>query len=364
MAVPAATVRILHLNNEKTWRGGERQTLLLAAGLRDRGAESVIGCRPDGLLETQARTVAVGTIPIPGNNFSAALSLISAAKKFDLIHCHTGRGHSLAALTAWAHGKPFIATRRVDFRPGHNAFNRFKFRRAERVVCISRFIEKQLSDWGVPARKLTVIRSAVPIPVSSEDRTQRVREFRAKLGIAPDTKLVGTIGAMVGHKDHATLLRAASEISASRSDVAFVIIGDGELKDDLLRLRQKLGLTNIFHFAGFLPRAEELLLAFDVFAMSSCMEGLGSIVLDAFAAGIPVAATAGGGIPELVRNDQTGLLVPIGNATALAAAVSRLLNDEPLRQRLSANSHAWLQKECSVEAMTSGYEEIYRNILK
>lgn len=357
-------MRILHLNNEKSWRGGERQTLLLAAGLRDRGVRSVIGCRPDGLLAEQARTAEVETLPIPANNFGAALSLIRAAKHFDLIHCHTGRGHSLAAITAFVHGKPFIATRRVDFLPGQNVFNRFKFRKAQRVVCISRFIEKQLAEWGVPAHRLAVIRSAVPIPAASNDRARRASELRSMLGIAPETKLVGNIGALVSHKDHATLLRAAKEICSRRKDVAFVIIGDGKLQRELLRLREELGLMNVVHFAGFLPRAEEWLPAFDVFAMSSCMEGLGSIVLDAFAAGVPVASTAGGGLPELVRNDQTGLLVPVGDSTALAESLVRLLNDADLRQQLSATARAWLEKECSVDNMTSGYTEIYRSILK
>ncbi|HMP81478.1 MAG TPA: glycosyltransferase family 4 protein [Verrucomicrobiota bacterium] len=357
-------MKILHLNNEKSWRGGERQTLLLAAGLRDRGVHSVIGCRPDGLLEAQAHAASVETLPIAGNNFGAALALVRAARRFDLIHCHTGRGHSLAAITSGVHGKPFVATRRVDFLPGNSAFNRFKFRKAERVVCISRFIEKQLSDWGVPTQKLSVIRSAVPIPAPSDDRTRRAREWRATLGISPQTKLVGNIGALVGHKDHATLLRAAKEIRTRRQDVAFVIIGEGELKDRLLKLRQELGLTEAVHFTGFLPRAEELLPAFDVFAMSSCMEGLGSIVLDAFAAGVPVAATAGGGLPELVRNDQTGLLGPVGDAPAFAASILRLLDEESLRERLSTSARAWLEEDCSVASMTSGYLEIYGSILK
>src|SRR5438552_14802574 len=120
-----ALVKILHLNNEKTWRGGERQTLLLAAGLRERGVVSVIGCRPGGLLDQLALAESVATLPVPGNNLSAALALTKAARDFDLIHCHTGRGHSLAALTSGWHRKPFLVTRRVDFLPGAGWFNRF-----------------------------------------------------------------------------------------------------------------------------------------------------------------------------------------------------------------------------------------------
>jgi glycosyltransferase involved in cell wall biosynthesis len=356
-------VNILHLNNEKTWRGGERQTLLLAAGLRDRGVRSVIGCRPDGLLAAQARAAAVETLAIPGNNFSAALALIRAAKGFDLIHCHTGRGHSLAAITASAHGKPFLATRRVDFLPRQNSFNRYKFRRAERVACISRFIADQLANWEVPRDKLPIIPSAVPMPDLEVLSAQHRETVRARFGVAPGMKLVGNIAALVGHKDQATLLRAAHAVAAQRRDVRFVILGDGELKQSLLALRRELNLAEIVSLPGFVDQAEQCLAAFDVFAMSSCMEGLGSIVLDAFAAGVPVAATAGGGLPELVREHITGLLVPVGDAVKLAEAILRLLEDKDFAARMISNAQTWVRTERSVESMTRDYLTLYQEVL-
>lgn len=357
-------MNILHLNNEKTWRGGERQTLLLATGFQERGLRSVIGCRPDGLLAAQARAFEVETLPIPANNFGAALALVRAAKGFDLIHCHTGRGHSLAAITAFAHGKPFLATRRVDFLPRQNSFNRYKFRRAERVACISRFIADQLADWGVPRDKLPIIPSAVPMPDRQVLSAQHRESVRTRLGVAPGLKLVGNIAALVGHKDHATLLRAAKIVCAHRKDVRFVILGDGELREKMLALRHELGLNETVLMPGFLPRAEECLPAFDVFAMSSCMEGLGSIVLDAFSAGTPVAATAAGGLPELVRDGETGLLVPIGDPLSLAKAIQQLLENRSLAERCVAAGREFVQSQCSVEMMATRYAELYRQILK
>ncbi len=357
-------MNILHLNNEKTWRGGERQTLLLATGLRKLGVRSVIGCRSDGLLAAQARAAQLATLPIPGNNFSAALALVRAVKGFDLIHCHTGRGHSLAAITAFAHRKPFLATRRVDFLPRRNSFNRYKFRRAERVVCISRFIADQLADWGVPRDKLPIIPSAVPMPDRQVLSAQHRECVRARLGVAPGLKLVGNIAALVGHKDHATLLRAARIVCAHRKDVRFVILGDGELREKVLALRHELGLDETVFMPGFVPRAEEYLPGFDVFAMSSCMEGLGSIVLDAFSAGTPVAATAGGGLPELVRDGETGLLVPVGDHNRLAEAIRQLLEDRSLAERCVAAGREFVQSQCSVERMATRYAELYRQVRK
>ncbi len=356
-------VRILHLNNEKTWRGGERQTLLLAAGLRESGGISVIGCRPDAPLHQRAQAESVSTLPIPSHNFGAAIALARMARDFDFVHCHTGRGHSLAALTAGLHRTPFLVTRRVDFLPGRGWFNRYKFRKAGRVVCISRFIADQLANWGVAREKLDVIPSTVPLPDERLLTPEHREAVRARLGIPPNAKLIGNIAALVGHKDHATLLRTAKVLTQQRADVRFVILGDGELKGKLLALRRELGLEEKVLMPGFVPQAEQCLPAFDVFVMSSCMEGLGSIVLDAFAAGVPVAATAGGGLPELVRQGETGLLAPVGDAPALAHAINTLLENPPLAGELSAKAKRLVEAGYSVTRMVERYQAVYEKIM-
>jgi len=324
---------------------------------------SVIGCRPGAPLQQKAQAGSVSTLPIPGNNLGAALALARVARDFDLVHCHTGRGHSLAALTAGLHRTPFLVTRRVDFLPGRSWFNRYKFHKATRVVCISRFIADQLVNWGVLKEKLVIIPSTVPLPDEKLLTPEHREAVRARFGIASGTKLIGNIAALVGHKDHATLLRAAKVLTERRTDVRFVILGDGELKEKLLSLRRELGLEEKVLMPGFIPQAEELLPAFDVFAMSSCMEGLGSIVLDAFAAGVPVAATAGGGLPELVRAGETGLLAPVGDAPALADAINSLLENPGLAKEFSSKARKRVEAEFSVARMVEQYQTVYEEIL-
>jgi glycosyltransferase involved in cell wall biosynthesis len=168
---------------------------------------------------------------------------------------------------------------------------------------------------------------------------------------------------MVGHKDQATLLRAARHIATERPDVVVVVIGDGELRSQLERQRRELDLESTVFFAGFILEAEQFLPAFDVFVMSSAMEGLGSIVLDAFAAGVPIAATAGGGLPELIRHRETGLLVPVGNDLALSQAVIELLTSDSLVARMTQKARDVVREDFSVERMASSYLEIYRTII-
>jgi glycosyltransferase involved in cell wall biosynthesis len=355
-------MRILHLNNEKTWRGGERQTLLTASEQLRMGLEPRIACRRGSPLESAARSEGVPVLFLPNNAPGALLVLAREARSSDVVHCHTGRTHSLAVIAMWSRRRPLVVSRRVDFLPARAWFNRFKYGRADEIVCVSRSIARQLQDWGVPQQRLKVIYEAVP-DVTWRSREDCLKELRTVVPVPAGKRVIGNIAALVPHKDHATLLRAARAAVDQRDDLAFVIIGEGPLRDDLLRLRAQLGLEAHVFLAGFIPQAQQLLPAFDVFAMSSCMEGLGTIVLDANLAGIPVVATAGGGLPETVNDHQTGLLVPVGDAPALASAILKLLSDEPLAARLAAAARQRTRTEFAPAVMARKYVDVYQSLL-
>jgi len=353
------SMRVLHLNNEKTWRGGERQTLLTVLEQRRQGLDASIACRSGSPLYKLAVEKNLPTIALPAAAPAALFKLIRVMKSFDVLHSHTGRTHSLAALATLVERKLLVVSRRVDFVPGNSWFNRWKYQRVDKIVCVSRCIQKVLGDWGVPCEKLTVIYEAVPGDAFLPREESR-RILREKTGISPDRRMVGNIAALVGHKDHATLLQAARLMPDHLRDVAFVIVGEGELKDKLLRLRKDLGLESTVYFTGFIPQAQNLLPGFDVFAMSSRMEGLGTIVLDAGQAGVPVVATAGGGLPEAVINQQTGLVVPIGDARVLADAIVRMLCDPALAERLACAAQARVQAEFLPPLMAQKYVRVYQ----
>lgn len=353
-------MKILHLNNEKTWRGGERQTFLLAQALQQPGVENPIACRPGGLLWQHAVAHGVPVIPMSGNSLRAMLQLARFARRFDLLHCHTARAHSLAATLGWFVRRPLIATRRVDFEPAHNWFNHYKYSRAAKVVCVCEHIARQLANWGVARDRLATIPSAIPLP--PDDGLDRLA-LRRELGLPADRPIIGNIAALVGHKDQATLLRAARAVISRRPDALFVVMGEGDLRDALLRQQRELQLDQAVQFRGFVPQAQRYMRAFDVFAMSSCMEGRGGIVLDAFAARVPVVSTAAGGLPEMVRDGETGLLVPVGDHEGMAQAIVRLLEDEDLGRRLCVAARDWVERECSVERMADDYLKIYRQLL-
>jgi len=355
-------MRVLHIDNEKIWRGGERQVFLTVQEQRRQGVDGWIACRRGSPLEEVARNADIPTIGLASTPQTAWPALIRAMRSFDVLHCHTGNTHSIAALATMIRRKPIVLSRRVDNVPHDSWFNRWKYRRVDIVACVSRYIALQLEDWGLPPATMRVIYEAVP-DEGYLPREICLRQLRERTGVAPGTKLIGNIAALVGHKDHSTLLRATREIIARRRDVAVIIIGHGEMKQQLLRLLGELGLHGFVHFTGFIPQAQQLLAGFDVFTLSSRTEGLGTIVLDAGLAGVPVVATAAGGLPETVLHERTGLLAPVGDAGALAAALLRVLDEPALARRLAGAAQQRVRTEFTVAGMVRRYIEIYSALL-
>ena len=173
---------------------------------------------------------------------------------------------------------------------------------------------------------------------------------------------MGTVAALTDHKDLGTLLTAAAAVVARRPDVRFVIVGDGEERAALEAQAAVLQLGDRAIFAGFRQDLDRLLPAFDVFCLSSKMEGLGTSLLDAMCFGRPVVATAAGGIPEAVEDGVTGRVVPVQDPAALAAALFDVLADDALRARFGAAGRARFAERFSAERMVDATLAVYAEI--
>jgi glycosyltransferase involved in cell wall biosynthesis len=179
------------------------------------------------------------------------------------------------------------------------------------------------------------------------------------LGIPEGVPLLGNVAALVGHKDHATLIAAMPIVLDAFPDAHLVIAGDGPLRADLERRIAELRVGHAVRLLGFRNDIPRLLKALDVFVMSSKEEGLGTSILDAMAAGVPVVATAAGGIPEMVRHGQTGLLATIGCAVALGEAIIQMLDDHQMRECQCSSASVMVTAEFSTNAMVTGNLEVY-----
>jgi len=355
---PNERLTIFHLDDERGFRGGERQLLYLASALRSAGHENVVCCRGGSALEREARTQAFEVLLLP---FAFEFDVVSARRIVraarlrhrPVIHAHTGHTVGIAALCQFLGGPRAIAHRRGASRL-RGGFSRWlKYDRVSRVVAVSRAIEEILRCGGLPERRVTVVPDCVPVsceewraagydnprfaPASPERRAAARRALADEHGIAPDASWVGNLAALVPLKDHATLIAAAEVVLRRRPDTVFLIGGEGPERDRLQADIERRGLDGRVVLLGHYDAAE-MLAAIDLFVLSSNREGMGSVLLEAALCGVPVAATAVGGIPEVVQDGHTGLLVEPRNHEQLSVAITRLLAEPALANRLAATA--------------------------
>jgi glycosyltransferase involved in cell wall biosynthesis len=250
-------------------------------------------------------------------------------------------------------------SRRVDFRLRNNAGTRWKYGRASMLIAISRAVAGVLEASGIPGERIRVVPDGVDM-----DRVvaPAAREVLASLGVQHSGPLVVQVAQLVGHKDPLNFVRAMARARELVPAIEAVLVGDGPLRAAVeaeVRLR---GLTGVVHVAGYRSDADSLLAAADVAALSSSEEGMGSVLLDALAFGLPVAATRAGGIPEVITDGVSGLLAPPRDPRALGDAIARLVTDPALRARLRANARG-RALEFSVERMTDRTIEVYEEVL-
>jgi glycosyltransferase involved in cell wall biosynthesis len=167
------------------------------------------------------------------------------------------------------------------------------------------------------------------------------------------------VAALAAHKGQRYLVAAAAKVVHELPDTRFLIIGEGELRDQLERQVHDLGLDRHVVLTGFRGDVLGLVRSFDVFVMSSITEGLGSAILEAMACSRPVVATRAGGIPEAVAHEVTGLVVPPQDENALAAAILRLLKSPALRDQYGQAGRQRVIDSFSVDRLVQGTAEVY-----
>lgn len=344
---------IFHCDGEPGLRGGERQLLYLAAALRARGRAGLVWAAPGGELEAEARRQGFETAS------GGTLALIRRARaEGAIVHAHTAGAAKAAALASWA-GVRTVSHRRVDFEVAPLSA-RWKYGSAGKVVCVSRAIRDILERAGTPASKLCVVADCLPVTAeearwagvdparfalpSPGERSAARLALRAEFNLPKDAPLVGNLAALVPHKDHDTLIAAAVIVLLKRPDARFLIAGKGPEERALFESIKRMGLLGKVVLAGHRPDPASFLKALDVYVQSSWGEGMGSVLIEAAACGAPVCATRAGGIPEVVEDGSTGLLVEPRNPEALAGIILRLLGDETLRAGFAAAARAGVSR--------------------
>lgn len=360
-------MRVMHVDTERTWRGGEQQVHYLATGLVKRGVEVTLVCQQGSALAQEARAsgLEVRELRMRGEtDVPAALRIRHWFKQghYDLLHMHTSHAHSLGVIASIFGGIPrLVVSRRVDFLPQGNPFSRFKYRYHRlHFITVSRIISEILMDAGVPRERIDVVLSGID---PNRFRRAQYADLRKELGIAPERKVIGNIGHLTPHKGQIDLIRAMPKIVTAHPLAMAVIVGDGELREELKVEVQRLGMDRFVIFTGFRRDIPDLLHLFDLFAFPSRLEGLGTSLLDAMSVGLPIVATQSGGIPEIVTDKLNGLMVPPANPELLADALIHLLyHPNEARQYGEAGRHR-VENEYTMDRMVEGNLAVYRQLL-
>jgi glycosyltransferase involved in cell wall biosynthesis len=346
-------VRVLHVDPERGWGGGEAQVTALLRELRARGHTLTLAADPRGRLAAAAAALGVPVAPLPVANhldLRAGLALRSLVPGHDVVHFHTARAHALAPLCRRG-GARLVVTRRMDYAPRGGPYVRYLYNRAvDVVVAISEGVREALVRVGVRPERIRVVPSGVDAERMAAPPGARER-LRDEWGIGPGELAVVVPGVLERRKGHAILLAAAARL-AGTLPLRYVFCGEGSEAATLARAAASLGPA--VRFAGFRDDVAACLAAADVVALPSLREGLGVAALEGMAAGRPVVASRVGGLGEAVVHDETGLLVPPADADALAAALARLARDAALRIRLGAGGRARVLARYTSARMAEG----------
>jgi glycosyltransferase involved in cell wall biosynthesis len=354
--------------------GAQRHLIELFDQLdRRRFAPQVSVAKPGGPL-----TPVIERLGIPVRTFGLGASLgrprtatrlVHTARRLraehvDIVHGYLYLGNILGVLSGSLAGVPIrLASKRsLDHyaRRTQLGATRLANRLADRIVCNAEAVRRCVLEEERPRpEKLVVIPNGIRL---GETATSVVPV--AITGAPSARRLVGTIGRLSWKKAYGDLLRAAQQVCAECRNVDFVIVGDGPLRPEVERQIAELGLAGRVRLLGEIADARRLLESFDVFVLSSMIEGMPNVLLEAMAAERPVVVTRAGGMPEIVTDERTGLLVPIADPGALARAILRVLRDPAEARRLGRAGRAVVEERYSAEAMGRRYAELYESLLR
>lgn len=344
-------MKILIMNSARKFIGEAAHCLNLAGELRQRGHEAMLVVRSGYELESYAQKEGVPCHslamlghfhPVMDWRDHRKLRRLIADFQPDIVHCHRGKDHWLAAAALFSNSRiPLVRTRHVVTPMRQHIFNWWLFsRRTAEVIAVSERAERSLGPMrAVLGRKLTVIHSAVNSARFSPDK--RNLDWRRGREVADDAPLIGIVARIQNIKGQHILIDAAPDVVKEYPNVRFLVAGSGSPPrvDRLRRQAARLGVLDNFIFEGWLERVETAIASFDIGIVASLgSEGSSRVTLECMASGVPIVATAVGGIPEIITDRETGLIVEPGNPQKLAAAIKDYLSHPELARRVTKNA--------------------------
>ncbi len=363
----SAVLRICHVDTGLALRGGQRQLLLLAQGLRARGHWQLIVCPERSELFGRATAEGFPVLALPPDDFRHVRGIRRLRRRLRqdgvmLLHAHDGVGQTVAWLASLNTGVSRVASRRVTYLPRRRLDYRLKYKyTCDAVIAVSRFVGQIVKDAGVPRAMINVIPDGIEIPERVPDAASRCAT-RAKWNLSEGEFVVGQLGGFSSEKGQDIAVKAFEILARQSPDARLVLGGDISAGDlGTASLAEAVGSGRVL-LAGYQENLVGFFSGLDLYIMPSRSEGLGSSALLAMAHGLPVIATSVGGLTEIVDEGRTGWLVAPESSEALAAAIVTAASDRVRLKELGNNARE-RAKDFSAGIMVERTEALYRRLV-
>jgi glycosyltransferase involved in cell wall biosynthesis len=384
-----SSLRVLHVV-EATTAGVGRHVLDLSVHMHRLGIDVTVACplvrenaRRDIGFVDRLRQAGVTTAIVPMQrsirpvaDFRAYRHLVQLmdGEAYNLVHAHSSKAGVLGRLAAWRAGVPaiiytpnafaFLGTRNRLFFWLYRAIERWLGQHVtQAVVCVSASeVALAQRERIVPADRLVLIENAIDVSILA--RSEDKNAARVALGLNPDRPVVGFIGRLAAQKGIECVVEAAHLAVDRGVDAQFVLVGEGELEDTVRQMIVQHHLEAYVALAGYRQDIPQVMAAIDIFVLPSMYEGLSYALMEAMAAGRAIIATTVMGNRDLIQNEETGLLVPPGDACALAGAMARLLSRPDERERLGSRAQAAALARPTPEQVAQQMIALYVRILE
>ena len=369
------------------WGGSPDIVRIICTSLRENGYDVKLIMGPGKHFSGKTRAFLDGfkdrTVIIPSlrRNINPFLDFLALARlhaifrreKFDIVHTHTAKAGMLGRIAAYLVGTPKI----IHMPHGHNFYGyfgpfmsksivvleRFVARFTDKIVVLTKLEKKDFLDFEVKGSEdIDIIPSGLELNDFHGVDNGEKEWKRNQLGLNSFEKVVGMVSRLEGVKGPEYFIEAAKEVAERINNVKFLIVGEGSLRSSLERQTEKLELEGKIKFLGWREDALEIITVLDILVQPSLNEAVGRVLLEAQVSGVPVVATGVGGIPEVVREGITGIIVSPRDSNALADAVCNLLEDEKKRKEMSGEARKWVRDKFSSVKMMEEVLRIYRSI--
>ena len=367
-------LKILYLIESDDPGGAENVMLSLIEYFKEK-YPIYVGCFKKGWIYNELKKRKLNPQPIPTNKGSYDIKLLYhlikliKKEKINLIHSHLFDTNFYSSLAAKIAGIPHISTEHGDIHHTSKKLDKKTLIKAktishfsDKIVFVSKFTrDKFLKLSKVPKQKIAIIYNGIDL--KEYEQPTDIQRKKAEIGIKNSEFVIGNVANLYPVKGQIYLLKAAKKIIKEFPNTKFLIIGRGELENELKKEAQKLGIASHIKFLGFRNDVKELLKIMDVFVLCSLSEGLPLSLIEAMASRVPVVCTNVGGIPEVINDRINGFLVPPTDPNALATKIINLLKDRTLANKLAYSSYEKIKQQFSLQFMLDKYAEIYSDLM-